>query len=39
MYRDFFKPRHERLWKRAKELAPVKVMLPCCGGTKARPAS
>jgi len=32
MYREFFKPRHERMWKRAKELADVKVMLHCCGG-------
>jgi uroporphyrinogen decarboxylase len=32
MYREFFKPRHARLWGRAKELAPVKVMLHCCGG-------
>jgi len=34
MYREFFKPRHERLWKRAKELAEVKVMLHCCGGVR-----
>ena len=34
MYREFFKPRHARLWKRAKELAPVKVMLHCCGGIR-----
>jgi len=34
MYREFFKPRHERLWKHAKELAPVKVMLHCCGGVR-----
>ena len=32
MYREFFKPRHQRMWMRAKELAPVKVMLHCCGG-------
>ena len=32
MYREFFKPRHQRMWRRAKELANVKVMLHCCGG-------
>jgi uroporphyrinogen decarboxylase len=34
MYRRYFKSRHERLWKRAKELADVKVMLHCCGGVR-----
>jgi uroporphyrinogen decarboxylase len=34
MYREFFKPRHALLWQRAKELAPVKVMLHCCGGVR-----
>ncbi|NIM89825.1 MAG: methyltransferase [Candidatus Aminicenantes bacterium] len=34
MYREFFKPRHEFMWKRAKELAGVKVMLHCCGGIR-----
>jgi uroporphyrinogen decarboxylase len=34
MYREFFKPRHAKLWKRAKELADVKVMLHCCGGVQ-----
>jgi uroporphyrinogen decarboxylase len=34
MYRQFFKPRHSRMWKRAKELANVKVMLHCCGGVR-----
>lgn len=34
MYREFFKPRHARMWKRAKELAPVRVMLHCCGGVR-----
>ncbi|MBN2294565.1 MAG: hypothetical protein JXM70_19200 [Pirellulales bacterium] len=33
-YKRFFKPRHERMWKRAKELADVKVMLHCCGGVR-----
>jgi uroporphyrinogen decarboxylase len=31
MYEEFFKPRHARMWQRAKELADVKVMLHCCG--------
>ena len=34
MYGEFFKPRHAVLWKRAKELADVKVMLHCCGGVR-----
>jgi len=34
MYREFFKPRHKTMWTRAKELAPVKVMLHCCGGVR-----
>ncbi len=34
MYREFLKPRHSKLWKRAKELADVKVMLHCCGGIR-----
>jgi len=32
MYREFFKPRHQMMWQRAKELADVKIMLHCCGG-------
>ena len=34
MYREFFKPRHAQMWRRAKELANVKVMLHCCGGVR-----
>ncbi len=34
MYHEMFKPRHERMWKHAKELADVKVMLHCCGGIR-----
>ena len=34
MYREFFQPRHARMWRRAKELANVKVMLHCCGGIR-----
>jgi len=34
MYREMFMPRHARMWKRAKELADVKVMLHCCGGIR-----
>ena len=33
-YRSLFKPYHEKLWRRAKELADVKVMLHCCGGVR-----
>jgi uroporphyrinogen decarboxylase len=46
MYRELFKPRHARLWKEAKRLAPagrggdpsrppVRVMLHCCGSIRA----
>lgn len=34
MYREFFKPRHQLMWEKAKELADVKVMLHCCGGVR-----
>jgi len=34
MYREFFFPRHRTMWRRAKELADVKVMLHCCGGVR-----
>jgi uroporphyrinogen decarboxylase len=34
MYRQFFKPRHQMMWNRAKELAQVKVMLHCCGSVR-----
>ncbi len=34
MYREVFKPRHAKMWQRAKELADVKVMLHCCGGVR-----
>lgn len=31
-YRMLYKPYHQKLWNRAKELADVKVQLHCCGG-------
>ena len=34
MYREYFKPRHQLMWERAKKLANVKVMLHCCGGVR-----
>jgi len=34
MYREFFKPRHQLMWTRAKQLGNVKVMLHCCGGVR-----
>jgi len=34
MYREFFKPRHSMMWKRAKQLAGIKVMLHCCGAVR-----
>jgi len=32
MYREYYKPYQRKLWRRAKELADVKVMLHSCGG-------
>ena len=34
MYREFFATRHGKMWRRAKELADVKVELHCCGGVR-----
>ena len=34
MYREFFKPYNQIMWRRAKQLAPVKVLLHCCGGVR-----
>jgi uroporphyrinogen decarboxylase len=34
MYREFFQPRHAQLFRRAKQLADVKVQLHCCGGVR-----
>ncbi|MCW5553771.1 MAG: methyltransferase [Verrucomicrobiae bacterium] len=35
MYREFFFPREQRMWSRAKQLAPhIKIMLHCCGGVR-----
>jgi uroporphyrinogen decarboxylase len=34
MYETLFKPRHARMWGRAKEIADAKVMLHCCGGVR-----
>ncbi len=33
-YRRLFQPFHQRLFRRAKELAGVKVQLHCCGGVE-----
>jgi len=33
-YRRLFKPFHTKLFRRAKELARVKVQLHCCGGVE-----
>lgn len=33
-YRRLFQPFHQRLFRRAKELANVKVQLHCCGGVE-----
>ena len=35
MYREFFFPRHRRLWQRAKALSGAKVMLHSCGSVSA----
>jgi uroporphyrinogen decarboxylase len=34
MYRQFFKPHNQAMWRRAKELSSAKVMLHCCGGIR-----
>jgi uroporphyrinogen decarboxylase len=35
MYREFFQPREQLMWQRAKQLAPhVKIKLHCCGGVR-----
>ena len=34
MYRELFKPYNQTMWKRAKQLSPVKVLLHCCGGVR-----
>jgi uroporphyrinogen decarboxylase len=34
MYQEFFKARHAAMWRRAKQLAGVKVKLHCCGGVR-----
>jgi uroporphyrinogen decarboxylase len=34
MYVRYFQPRHARMWRRAKELCGVKVLLHCCGGVR-----
>ncbi|MBM4061809.1 MAG: methyltransferase, partial [Planctomycetes bacterium] len=34
MYREFFQPRQRRLWDRVRELAPVRILLHCCGGVR-----
>ena len=32
MYREFFLPRHQRIYSRVKERSELKVFLHCCGG-------
>jgi uroporphyrinogen decarboxylase len=34
MYQRFFKPHCQMMWRRAKQLAPVKVLLHTCGGVR-----
>ena len=35
MYREFFFPREQVMWRRVRELAPhLKIMLHCCGGVR-----
>jgi uroporphyrinogen decarboxylase len=35
MYREFFKPRHQLMWRRVKERKPsLRIMLHCCGGVR-----
>lgn len=35
MYHELFKPYHQKMWRRAKEIADVKVMLHSCGSIRA----
>jgi uroporphyrinogen decarboxylase len=35
MYQQFFKPYNQMMWRRAKQLAPVKVLLHTCGSVRA----
>jgi len=35
MYREFFKPREQTMWRLVKQRAPhLKIMLHCCGGVR-----
>jgi uroporphyrinogen decarboxylase len=34
MYREFFFPREQAMWRRVKELANVRIQLHCCGGVR-----
>lgn len=35
MYREFFKPREQTMWRRVKQHAPhLRIMLHCCGGVR-----
>ncbi len=35
MYREFFKPREQVMWKRVKQRTPhLRIMLHCCGGVR-----
>jgi uroporphyrinogen decarboxylase len=34
MYKEFFKPRHEKVWKYAKKLGDVPLKLHSCGGIR-----
>jgi len=35
MYRLYYKPFHQKMWKRAKEIAPhIKIQLHCCGSVE-----
>ena len=35
MYREFFQPRQQQLWRRVRELTPhLRIMLHCCGGVR-----
>ncbi len=35
MYREFFKPREQAMWRLVKQRAPhLKIMLHCCGGVR-----
>ncbi len=34
MYREFVKPYHQKIWRRARELTQARILLHCCGAIR-----